>query len=175
MFISDRYLWCITYTHIDIINYIYQTNCWMIIQFKYTLANLICTYGPILSYVQSVNFPWYLASIQLLLVSKHTEINLPNQLIICLWFDVNKNINLLSGTISRVDSVYLIIQFYSLIPVDRAINYKMLFVLNFIARGTQSPMQWGYRSRVSPPFDLCCVIMKIKCYPYEFDVVPHSS
>ena len=33
-FISDTYLWCITYTHIDIINYIHQTNCWVIIKFK---------------------------------------------------------------------------------------------------------------------------------------------
>ena len=33
-FISDTYLWCITYTHIDVINYIYQANGWMIIKFK---------------------------------------------------------------------------------------------------------------------------------------------
>ena len=34
MFISDTSLWCFTYTHTDVINDIYQTNCLMIMKFK---------------------------------------------------------------------------------------------------------------------------------------------
>ena len=34
MFISDTYLWCFIYTHIDAINYIYRINCLTILKFK---------------------------------------------------------------------------------------------------------------------------------------------